>query len=121
MKQAEGRARSIKRDLAHVEATIRLFKADWDRTAVAPLRPKVRSRWAGKGRASQAALAVLRAADQPLSAREIAVRIMEAKGIDATDARAVQEVASGVHGALKRRLGNGVVAHDGFPRLWAIG
>ncbi|MEO8374270.1 MAG: hypothetical protein ABI471_03530 [Sphingomonas bacterium] len=121
LKQSEERAQGMRENLAHVEATIRLFKEDWDSASITPKRPKAPSRWQGKGRAIQAALAIMRAAGEPLTAREITLRAMDAKGIAVTDPDAIKASASNVTSALKRRTGRGVVAHEGFPRRWSIG
>ena len=121
LRQSEARSIELAANLAHVEATIRLFVADWDSASIAPRRPKAPSRWQGKGRAIQAALAVMRVAGEPLTAREITLRAMDAKGIEASDADAIKASVSNVSSALKRHTGNGVVAHDGYPRRWSIG
>lgn len=120
LRQSKARSSELVANLAHVEATIRLFVADWDSASVAPRRPKAPSRWQGKGRAIQAALAVMRKAGEPLTAREITLRAMNAKGIAATDPEAIKASVSNVTSALKRRIGNDVVAHDGYPRRWSI-
>lgn len=121
LKQADARARAFKKDIAHVEATIRLFKADWDGAEIAPRRPKARSLWYGKGRAIQAVLSILRTAKEPMTSREITLRAMKAKGISATNTDTVTEVTSSINATLKRRIGNGIVAHDAYPRRWSIG
>ena len=121
LKQSEARSSELAANLAHIEATIRLFVADWDSASIAPRRPKAPSRWQGKGRAIQAALAVMRAAGEPLTAREITLRAMDAKGIEASDADAIKASVSNITSALKRHTGRGVVAHDGYPKRWSIG
>lgn len=121
IRQSDDRARELRENLAHVEATIRLFVADWDSASITPRRPKAPSRWQGKGRAIQAALAVMRAAGEPLTAREITLRAMDAKGIAATDPEAIKASVSNVTSALKRRVGNGVVAYEDYPKRWSIG
>jgi hypothetical protein len=73
------------------------------------IRPRKPSRkgcdWFGRQELPRLILERLRAAEQPLSAVEIARAVMACKGLDAADGTALQRVAGMVKGALNRRQG----------------
>jgi hypothetical protein len=107
-------------DLVHVEETIRLFKNDWDdadRLAVAPRKP---SRWLRRGQGIRTALDVLREASTPLTAREIALAVMDRLQQPKPSADALERQASTFNGLLRRRIGKGIVRHDGTPWRWSL-
>src|SRR5580693_9722034 len=64
-------------DLAHLAAVIRMFKPGEDLTSIKPVRPyrPNRSRW------SRTALSILRTEGQAMTARALARRVLEAKGV----------------------------------------
>ena len=76
--------------LAHLDATMRLFDPDLlsQDTDLPPLRGRVS--WFGLGECRRLIYDVLRDAPQPLATRELAERVMAAKGIDAVE-RAEQQ------------------------------
>ena len=73
LRQCVGRSEKLRADLAHVEATIRLFREDWDAAGVRATRPRLAYRWNRYGQGVTTALDVLRDAAEPMTARELAV------------------------------------------------
>lgn len=67
------------------------------------------------------ALAALSDADTPLTAHEIALEAMRRARMPTDHGIVVKAVASSLRGALKRRVGKGVVIVEGFPTRWALG
>lgn len=63
---------SLTKDMAHIEAVIRLFEPLWDKASVKPIMYRGPSRWARKGQGSRAAVEVVKQAVASLSATEIA-------------------------------------------------
>lgn len=107
-------------DLGHVEETIRLFKDDWrdaDMPAVAPRKP---SRWSRRGQGIRTALDVLNEASQPMTAWEIAIAVMDRLQQPEPTADTLARQASTFNGLLRRRIGKGVVRHDGKPWRWSL-
>jgi hypothetical protein len=117
---AERRAARLRKDIAAIEATIRVFREDWQADTVAPVRPKRPSRWGGRGVCLRLSLDALRSATEPLTAREIALRVLAARGVEMPDARALWAAAGSVSGALNRRVGQGVVVIEGYPKRWSL-
>lgn len=114
------RADKLRIDMAHIEATIRLFRADWSGDGVAPIQPMKPSRWHGRGTGLQTALTVMREAGQPMTARQIAEKALAKHGIGLPDAKTLSAVSGSLAASLERRVGKGVVMHGGKPRRWAV-
>jgi hypothetical protein len=108
-------------DMVHVEATIRLFRADADLTSLMPIRPRNDTRWCKRGYGVRTTIEILKTADRPLSTREIAEEVMRRLGLSPDDVAARNDVCSSLHMSILRRVGKGIVRVDGFPTRWALG
>lgn len=111
-------AERLRVDLYHVECAMRLFSPDSEMPTAK--RPRKANRWSVGGNGTRMALAVLRDADGPLTAHEIALEAMRRAQMPTDDGIVVKAVASSLRGSLKRRAGKGVVMVDGFPKRWAL-
>lgn len=120
LRKAKRETARLRRDVAHVEATIRLFRADWAKEGVASIAPIKPSRWGGRGTGLRLALGVLRDATEPLTARQITTAAVDAGGIALPDSKALSAVAGRTAACLERRIGSGVVRHDGRPPRWSV-
>lgn len=112
-------AKKLRKSMAHVEATIRLFRDDYDVAGIAPVAPNKAIRWRSRGYGIRLATQVMRGAGKPLTTHEIAVATMERAGI-AYDLQTAKDVAASLRQSLKRRVGKGVVVVDGYPTRWAV-
>lgn len=108
-----------KADLAHIRAVIRMMSPDEDFRAIKPVRPHTNRKGQSGAVWLRAALDVLRTADAPMTAREIALRVLEARG-EPYDAETLQSVQCSLLMTLKRRIGRGVTQCDGYPRRWTM-
>lgn len=113
-------ARKLRKSMAHVEATIRLFRDDYDVSAIAPVIPNKAIRWRSKGYGIRLAMKAMQEAGKPLTTHELAVAAMERGGIE-YDLQTAKDVAAALRQSLKRRVGKGVVMVDGYPTRWALG
>ena len=106
---------AIAAEIAHVEAVLRMFEPDVDLAAISIIRPyKVeRERWL------PTVLQILRTADHPMRAREIARRVMRLHGLEPDQARLVA-ISCGLQGTLGRLADEGLVKAVGKPRRWLI-
>ena len=120
LRQTEDRADSLRADLAHIAATIRLFKADFSPDSIYPKLPKTPSRWLPRGQTIQTAIEVLKDATGPLTAKQIAEQIIERRGITDRDPKTLKAIANTIRTTLAARRGNGIIAHDTHPRVWEI-
>lgn len=103
-------------DLAHLAAVIRMFNADEDLTAIRPIRAykQGRERW------HRTVWRILKAADRPLRARELARLVMDAHGIDRADHKRLLSISCGLQGVLGKLEGRGFVTVTGKPRRWSL-
>ena len=86
--QLEKKLGQLRADLAHVDGTIKLFTPVQPAGVSESAPPKTRQRrqdWFRPRELARSVLDVLRQSERPLTALEIAVAIMTAKGQDASD------------------------------------
>src|SRR3954470_24960100 len=81
---AQARVRQLVLDIDALDATIRLFAPDID-LSIVKVRPTPRRHEAHRGDTSRLILALLREAGEPLSHREITVRVMQHRGLNVAD------------------------------------
>ena len=112
-------ARKLRKSMAHVEATIRLFRDDYDVAGIASVMPNKAIRWRSNGYGIRLAIQAMKEADRPLTTHELSVLAMERAGI-AYDLQTARDVACSLRQSLKRRVGNGVVMVDGYPTRWTL-
>jgi hypothetical protein len=103
-------------DLAHLGAVILMFAPDTDLAAIAPIRPYKphRERW------SRTALRILRTANHPLRATELARLVMSAHGVDPNDEARLFSISCGLQAVLGRLARRGMIAVSGKPRRWSV-
>ena len=102
-------------DLAHLAAVIRMFAPGEDVTAIKLIRPyrPNRSKW------SRTALSILRVENGPITARALARRVLQARGVPLVRAN-LQRVECSLHAVLERLEGHGVIRADGSPKRWSV-
>ncbi len=115
------RAKRLAADMKAVEVVIRMLEPGFDTRHMGHRRRHRPNPWFRKGEVSRSALDVLRTTERPLTAREIANRMLAAKGItDATlkQARlltaAVKTSLSNHAGKTTERIG------EGMPARWRL-
>lgn len=117
LRNLERQSEGLRRDIAHVEATLRLFRRDWDGEGVSPIAPRKSSRWGDRGEGVTLIFRVLREAEGPLTTTEIVRRVFALRGLPEPEGAALRVAASPVHNALRNR--DGVVC-EGQPKRWAL-
>jgi hypothetical protein len=97
-------------DLIHIDGALRILRADLDPETIPPRRRYIRTQYFGRNELSRLCMGMLReAAGEPLTAEEITLRIMTAKGLDARDAR-LRVTARVQVGAVLKRLSRKQIA-----------
>ena len=115
-------------DLANLNATIKIFAPDFNLAGIGVKRVRIGKTGGFKhfkqGESQTLVLDQLRVADQPLSVAMLAAQIIEAKGMEDTDAVriSIQRTLSGTLRRLKERsfvveAGKGI---DGLTVFWQI-
>jgi hypothetical protein len=85
LRQLEQQLVQQRANLAHVDATMRLFDPDIRPKDIRPKQPRVRNAWFRPGECLRLIYDELREATQPLTTRELAEQIMRVKAIPAAD------------------------------------
>jgi hypothetical protein len=101
-------------DLTHIDDALRVLHADLDPTTIPPRRSYERTRYFARNELSRLCMETPRlAADEPLTAEEITIRIMAAKGLDARDARLRAAIRVQAGSVLKRLHRQKIAAPSG--------
>jgi hypothetical protein len=85
LRQLEQQLVQQRADLAHVDATMRLFDPDIRPKDIRPKQPRERTAWFRQGECLRLIYDELREATQPMTTRELAEQIMRVKAIPAAD------------------------------------
>lgn len=108
-------------ELAHVDHVIKMFQPSYDLTKIATKRSFVKNP-AGtpRGSGSREALTVLREAGEPLTASEIARRVLAKQGrADTPETRGM--LAATIHSTFSRRRdGAAVLDASSYPARWGL-
>jgi hypothetical protein len=98
----EHQANARRADLAHLDATIRLFDPNDILVSSPPARRRRYNNWFRPGECRRRIHDVLRDAMEPMTTREIVERIMVTKHLSSDDARARELIHKTVLGSLNR-------------------
>ena len=111
----QGADAELEADLAALGRVLTLFRPGEDPAAIKPIRPYKPERT----KHTRAALAVLRRAGEPMTARAVARAVLEARGIPLVRAE-LQRVECSLHAVLEGLEGRGIVRHGDNPKRWGI-
>jgi hypothetical protein len=103
-------------NLANLDATIKLFSPDTNPDSIPPKRAYRRTRYFAHNELSRLTQDALRTASGPLTSAEIAVAIMQAKGMPPDDAAFKEIVAARALTVLRRLAKRGTVVKHGTSR-----
>jgi len=97
LRQLTADTRKARTDLLHLEAVLRMFRADWNAANVRPVATRKASRWMNRGEGLRTVLDVLREAQEPLTTHEIVRLAFERRGMLEPDAVTLRAAAGPVH------------------------
>ena len=100
--QLERQLGQQKANLAHLDATMRLFDPDIRPNTIRPKQQRARSAWFRPGECLRLIYDELRDAVQPMTTRELAERIMRLKAMPMVDDRQRELVQKTILGSLNR-------------------
>jgi hypothetical protein len=89
-------------NLAHVDATMRLFDPDIRPKDIRPKQPRERNAWFRQGECLRLIYDELREATQPVTTRELAERIMRVKAIPAANSDRRERIQKTLLASLNR-------------------
>ena len=102
LRQLEQQLVQQRADLAHVDATMRLFDPDIRPNDIRAKQPRARNAWFRPGECLRLIYDELREATQPVTTRELAERVMQAKAIPAADNDRRERIQKTLLGSLNR-------------------
>ena len=121
MNTTQQRLYILQADLAALDAVIKQFDPDYE---LSTIRAKYKRQTPGEhGAISRSVLDVLRRAESPMSAAEIAEQIMRSRGLDPTIPKVRRQMNKRVDMALRYQRTNGMVREvsaDGVVVAWEI-
>lgn len=121
LKATKQEATKFRGDLKHIGAVIQLLEPGFDLRSIIPKRPHPRNEWFGRGECVHSALNVLRTAEKPLTTRQIAVRVLQDRGVPEIKKALVDKTARAIYAALQFRRGKSVIGHDDtMPTRWSL-
>lgn len=115
-------AKRLAESMEHVEHVIRLFDPAYDVRRITARRRYKGNAWFKRGTILRRALDVLRKAQGPLTAREIAERMLVERGTrDDASPKAVRSLIASVQTSLQNHEGKTVVrSGEGMPGRWGL-
>ena len=106
--------------MRHVEAVIKMLDPTFNLRRIAVKRRQPNP-WFKRGTVYRRAVDVLRTAEQPLTAREVAERVLTAANIKRPDKAALADLIGTVLASLRNHKGKGVQrANEGTPARWRL-
>jgi hypothetical protein len=113
-------AEKLAEDMKHVEAVIRMFSPSFDVRKISMKRRYKSNPWFKRGTLFRHAIDVLRVAETPLTAREIAEAMIVAAGAT-PEPKAIRDLIGGVNASLQNNAGKVVEkAGEGMPARWKL-
>jgi len=106
---------AIRADMAHVGAVLAMFDPGADLAAIPARRPKKPN----GGRWTRTALGILKRANRPLKAYELARLVMSELGVP-PDRATLFSIGCALQSSLARLEARGLVRSVGKPRRWAV-
>jgi hypothetical protein len=108
-------------DMKHVEAVLRMYDPNFNITAIIGRRRVNGNPWFSRGTLFRSALDTLRKAGKPLTAREMVVAMLAAKGAKDVPAARIRSLRGGVTNSLTNNEGKTVVrVGEGSPMRWRL-
>jgi hypothetical protein len=106
IRQLEDRLEQLRSDVLHVDAVIRLMDPAFQPDAIVPKKRRQGRNWFGNGELLRSVLETLRKAPEPMTAKEVALAIMEQRGFDVNDGGTLRLVEKRVFATVLRREGS---------------
>ena len=112
-------ARRLAQSMRHVEAVLKLLDPNYNLRRIAVRRRKPNP-WFKRGTVFRSAIDILRTAEKPLSAQDIAERMLAKKGIAGVERGPLRDLTGAVKASLRNHK-DGAVSGDGKrPERWKL-
>lgn len=111
-------AKALMTSLDCIEHVIRLYREDWSPRFVEAVRPRKAGKWRYSVVGIRTAFEVLKRAERPLTAKEIAMRCIELADEPVPDKARLNGIANALNIGLLRHVGVSVRHDGGRPKKW---
>jgi hypothetical protein len=105
------------RDLEHIDATIKLIAPDYEPEGIAPKMFRPPDDWSKRGQMSRMILSILRVAKEPMTTREIAMKMILERGL-ATDGPMLKLMTKRCASSLRDMRDKGRAVSDGSGGMY---
>jgi len=105
------------KDLEHVDATIRIVAPDYEVEGIAPKMFRPPDDWSKRGQMSRMILSILRVAKEPMTTREIAMKMILERGL-ATDVKMLKLMTKRCASSLRDMREKGRAVSDGSGGMY---
>ena len=106
--------------MRHVEAVIKMLDPGYSLRAISVKRRQPNP-WFKRGTVYRRAVDVLRTAPEPLTAREIAERVLLVAKVDSPKKAAVADLTGSILASLRNHVGKGIQrTNEGSPARWGV-
>ena len=113
-------AQRLAGQMLHVEAVIKMLDPTYNLRRISLKRRKPNP-WFKRGTVYRRAVDALRTASEPMTAREIAERVLEVANIKRPDKAALADLQGSILASLRNHKGKGVErTNEGSPARWAL-
>jgi hypothetical protein len=112
-------ARRLAQSMRHVEAVLKLLDPEYNLRRIS-IRRRKPNPWFKRGTVFRSAIDVLRTAEKPRSAQEIAEAMLVTKGVTTVDRQALRDLTGAVQSSLRNHKGGTVNGDGGRPERWGL-
>lgn len=114
------RADRLKTVLECANEVMREIDPAWTEQRIKPSKPFVHKSPVKLGNTAKRTLDILREATEPLTAREIALRILSLEGVENAEPKDIQRVTNSVDSTLRQKDGRVVMNDGAWLRRWSV-
>lgn len=106
---------------ASIASTAMLLKrsnSDWKPEATPPIQPWTHQLTVPFGSCGRRGMEVLRVANKPMTAREIALQVLRESGTESPDPKLIQRTLNAIEASLRKHRGRTVESSGKYPAQW---
>lgn len=111
----------ISGDLGHIDAAIKLFNPEYDLRTISAKAHRERNQYFKPGELGRLILDILRNASEPMTSRQIACSVLDAKSLE-QNTKNVERFQIRALDTLRKQAASGVVVNEVFDdvRVWRV-
>lgn len=108
----------LEASIASAAMLLKRSNPDWEPEQTPPVQPWTHQLTVPFGSCGRRAMEVLRLADRPMTAREIALQVLRESGDGATDPKLIQRTTNSILASLRKHQGRTVESSGKYPAQW---